>query len=115
MPLSFVIVCVACFIWFLVSLLVLNILLFVLRYIQAAHAKYVDYFSNYIWVIAWFCVFTFAYTILFVGALLPAILNETAVLDGIRLVDAQMYAALVAQNQWIVGLNVRRNKIFDLP
>ena len=82
-------------------------MLFLLRYMQAANAKYVHYFSNYTWIVALFFVFTFAHAMLVVASLWPSFLNRTTVLDGIRLVDAQMYNSLVAQSQWILGFDVR--------
>ena len=83
---------------------------FVLRYMQTTHTKYVHYFSNYTLVAAWFFVFTLAHTALVVAGLFPAVLNKATVLDGIHLVDVQMYTALLAQNECIIGLDVRRKK-----
>ena len=99
-------------IWILHASLTLGVMLFVLRYVQPTHEKYVHYFSNYIWIVVWFFVFTLAPTTLVVGGLWPSLLDKATVLDGICLVDAQMYNALTVQSECIVGLYVRRKKIF---
>ena len=94
----------------------LAVILFVLRYIQTAHSDYVHYFTNYIWIAAWFFVFTLAGTMLSIAGLWPSLLNKAAVLDGVRRVDAQMYNVLTIRSECIVGLNVRRKnkKVFSL-
>ena len=112
MPHQIFIVCIALFIWIIHSLVILGVLLFVLRYVQTAHSKYVHYFSNYIWVAACFCVLTLAHTMLIIAGLWPAILNKAAVLDGIRFIDAQLYTVLTVQSECIAGLNVRRRILF---
>ena len=112
MPHKIVICFLAIYIWIILSLAVLAVLLFVLRYVQSAHSKYVHCFSNYIWIAAWFCVLTLAHLMLIIAGLWPSFLEKATILDGIRRVDAQMYTALIAHSECIVGLDVRRKKMF---
>ena len=113
MPQTIVIFFGAFLIWILHAQLTLGVMLFVLRYVQTTHENYVHYFSNYTWVVVWFFVFSLVPTTLVVGGLWPSFLDKTTVLDGIRLVDAQMYYVLTVRSECIVGLNVRRKKVFS--